>query len=718
MSEYMGILLFLVMSSLFPSLVWIVINKTEEDISDRIKKYLIKSYAFFFCFYYFVLSAMKLYLGYRKENLFESFWNIQGRTYLHYGVVLLILGIALPIIMHIIFKGKEWNIIRFFDSVMFMVFFFTYFIVRKISNPIYCLSYILAAFLTVFALFYIMKHDFRCALEDNWKLQLKYIVPIILLWIVTVVIYIPNELYLSNASDFPISFWYFFVRILFGGIILLGFTTIGAVLFLTKKQMALFGTSLFAILLIGYLQGMILNGQMTQLDGSVQTWSLSKQVVNLIIWFGLAVIIFAFRIRRKEKAEKLIRLVCIYLVLIQMVSLGILLFTSDGKDTKKDVALTKDGLMEIGKENNIVVFVLDQYDGMIIDEIQQLQPDFLAPLHDFTYYRNMVGDFLPTAMSIPYLLSGSEWSEDILESQWNQKAYEREDALLKCLKSQNYDIQIYTDSQYVSESQKDIISNYKENVKRECRMNDLLNLMMQCSKYRISPFALKNYYQYDTKDIVELSDYDEVYKCSDDLPFYEQLLNEGLYVGGAEEKDGQFKFIHMWGAHPPYNLTEDFQHIDYDWRRDVHIGDKISQAKGALKIVYEYIDQLEKLGKYDDTMIIITADHGYKEWLCDENNEVISTSFPICFIKEPNESSENIRISEAPICHTDILATIYKQIGITVEQPTCKEIQENEERIRDFVYAGTEGTFYKFHIDGNVRDLDSWKFMYEIKIQD
>lgn len=261
---------------------------------------------------------------------------------------------------------------------------------------------------------------------------------------------------------------------------------------------------------------------------------------------------------------------------------------------------------------------------MIIDEIQQSQLDFLVPLHDFTYYRNMVGDFLPTAMSIPYLLSGSEWSEDILESQWNQKAYEGEEALLKCLKSQNYDIQIYTDSQYVSESQKDIISNYKENVKRECRMNDLLNLMMQCSKYRISPFALKNYYQYDTKDIVELSDYDEVYKCSDDLPFYEQLLNEGLYVGGAEEKDGQFKFIHMWGAHPPYNLTEDFQHIDYDWRRDVHIGDKISQAKGALKIVYEYIDQLEKLGKYDDTMIIITADHGYKEWLCDENNEVIS----------------------------------------------------------------------------------------------
>lgn len=712
MQQYLGIILLLIICSFIPSIVWIIINRTEQTFLDNLKKYFLKVYAFFFCFFYFLLSGMKLYLGYQKENLFESFWNIQAKTYLHYGVVLIMMGIILPIIMHLVFRSVEWRIIKFFDSMMFMALFSTYFVVRKISNPVYCVTYIIAFLVTAFALLYILNHDFECVSEGDWKLQLKYIVPIMLLWIVTIVIYIPNELFLNNASEFPISYWYFFWRILLGSLIIFVISTFGAIMFLTKKQIIILKTALFSILVIGYLQGMILNGQMSHLDGTAQTWPIGKKIINLSIWLILAMIIVVIRVWKKEKADKIIRLVSIYLILIQTVSLGILIATSDGKDLKKNIALTKDGLTEVGDENNIIVFVLDKYDGLIIDEILETQPDFLEPLHDFTYYRNMVGNFLPTSMSVPYLLTGSDWKEGMLPEEWDEYAYTQEDTLLKVLDQNNYDISVYTDTYLVSNSQMNIISNYKDDVERECGIHELLSIMMQCSKYRMSPFILKNYYQYDTGDITDITQKDNVYKCRDDLPFYEELMGEGLQVVDSEEKKGTFKFIHMWGAHPPYNLTEDFRHIDYDSRRDVHIGDKISQAKGTMKIVYEYISQLKELGKYDDATIIITADHGDFLLPCDENGQIIRTSFPICFVKEPHDNNTEINVSEAPICHTDLLATIYEQLGIDIEERTCKEIEENEEKLRQFIhYDNTTAVISMFEVNGNVRDLDSWKFI-------
>lgn len=34
------------------------------------------------------------------------------------------------------------------------------------------------------------------------------------------------------------------------------------------------------------------------------------------------------------------------------------------------------------------------------------------------------------------------------------------------------------------------------------------------------------------------------------------------------------------------------------------------QAKGAFKMVFDYLDELKRLGVYEDATIVITADHG------------------------------------------------------------------------------------------------------------
>lgn len=702
MQQYRGVLLMLVLCSTFAGIVFVLINRDESRIVDRLKKYLTKSFCFYFFINYFLMSAMKFYLGYQKENLFESFWDIQGATYIHYGVILLIVGIVFPILLHLSFRGKEWQIIKFFDSIMFFVLFFTYFIVRKINNPIYCIAFIIAVMLTLISLSYIMKNDVICAGRKDWKIQAKQAVPVLLYWIVTIVIYIPNELYLSNSSDFSMSYGYFFGKILQGGIILLAVSIVGVLLLLTKKAVSIFCSMLFALLTTGYLQGMLLNGQMTVLDGTAQTWSNQQQVWNLIIWGVIVVTIVVFSVKKKEKTQKIITLFSVYLVLIQVVSLGILLLTSGNVGEKKELALTRKGITEIGDKNNVIVFVLDRFDGLVIDEILEEDPEFINPLHDFTYYRNATSAYAPTARSVPFLLTGVHWKEGTTVEEMWEYAYQG-DTLLSRLAAQDYDISVYTDSQMVSASMKDVISNYEDGIERECSLGDLLNLMMQCSKYRMAPFIMKNYYQYDTYDIASLTADDYVYTWGDDLPLYNSLMGQGLNVVSNKSQAGTFKFIHMYGSHPPYTMTEEYQYIEYDAKRDIHIGNKISQSRGAMKIVYEYIRQMKELGKYDDATIIITADHGHMEDLSDEQGNMIATTIPILFIKEPYDESEEIQISETPVCHDDLIHTIEECIGLEVEEKTCSEILEDENRVRRCVFRDV-----MYQIEGNVRDIESW----------
>ncbi|MDE6622376.1 MAG: hypothetical protein K2K74_18180, partial [Lachnospiraceae bacterium] len=373
-----------------------------------------------------------------------------------------------------------------------------------------------------------------------------------------------------------------------------------------------------------------------------------------------------------------------------------------------ELALTTEGINEIGEENNIIIFILDKFDGTYIEKIADVSPGFFQPLNDFVYYKNATSAFCPTYDSIPFLLSGTEFVEESTVD-YVQYAYD-DDNLLKEISDSGYDIGVYTHKRYVTENMKNIVTNYEDGVKRTCSMSDLFSMMTQCSRYKMAPFAAKGYYIYDTSDIALLVVNDKIVNIEDDLPFYHKLVEEGLRVS-SNNAEGTFRFIHMHGAHPPYTMTEDFQYLEYDYRRDDGWGDDVSQWKGAMKIVYEYIRQLKELGKYDDSLIIITADHGITNSFSDEEGNMIEVSYPILFVKEPLETHEYMVTSNAPVCHADIIATIRKKIGIDVSDKALNEIDSEENRIR-YMSVSTPDLFEKYEINGDVSQINNWRLLY------
>ena len=93
-----------------------------------------------------------------------------------------------------------------------------------------------------------------------------------------------------------------------------------------------------------------------------------------------------------------------------------------------------------------------------------------------------------------------------------------------------------------------------------------------------------------------------------------------------------------------------------------------------------YIEQLKKLGAYDNSTIIITSDHG-----------TIDRPQMIFFIKEKNETHKMMQETSAPITLNELVPTIveslgkdYSEFGSSIHDFNDGELRERTVYIRDF----------------------------------
>ncbi len=133
-----------------------------------------------------------------------------------------------------------------------------------------------------------------------------------------------------------------------------------------------------------------------------------------------------------------------------------------------------------------------------------------------------------------------------------------------------------------------------------------------------------------------------------------------------------------------------------------------------MRIVYEYLDQLRAIGLYDNSEIIITADHGQN--YLNEPQQLQkrglnkNTSSPILLIKKRN-SSGPLCISYAPVSHDEFCATVIESVGANSDAygRSYDDIEENENRIREFEYYREGDVPYQmYYINGIASDVESW----------
>jgi len=652
---------------------------------------------------YFVLSAVKGCLGTWDNTLPESFWDMDRRTYIHYSVPLVVLCFVTSVLL---LKGKwfaDKRIIDLFCAVMFPGSILFFLIFGRISNRSYCTLFLICVGLTLAAKIVcsetVYSKEFVYYQKQGFREAVCAAAPYVGAWVVMHCIFLPNELYINNPGEFTGSYGPFLAITVGGAFLTMVVVLLGELLLLPKTWMSHINLFFMAITVMGYIQNMFLNGKMEILDGDEQVWTMAQQVTNIALWLIVTAVLILL-CSKKKTAAKAGKAVCIYIILIQTVTLGYLILTTDLNSYKQSEEMTVRNSLEIAEGQNVLVFVLDRFDSSWMQTVYEEDADFCEPLADFTFYRNATSQFANTGPGIPYLITATAWKE-AYGTGYGAYAYQ-DSTLLQDMKQQGFDLGIYTNAIYVSDQLYDYISNYDASVEKTYDIGTTMYTMWRCAMYQTTPFLLKSQYSYYSDDIADMVKAPQVWDTENDYPFSERLREEGLMV--SEDYTKAFRFYHMHGAHEPYTLSEDRKYDKTGRESGLY-----SQIRGSMKIVYAYMEQLKTFGKYDDATIIITADHGQQTDFIQETGKPQRVSSPVIMIKEPHQTGTGLQISDVPVSQAEMLASMVRSMGMDTQKygMTLDEAKNDPAKERTFLKLYPE--FVRYTIVGDVWDINNWE---------
>jgi hypothetical protein len=186
--------------------------------------------------------------------------------------------------------------------------------------------------------------------------------------------------------------------------------------------------------------------------------------------------------------------------------------------------------------------------------------------------------------------------------------------------------------------------------------------------------------------------------------------------------------MHLLLPHSP--LAYDEHCVPYDrpqpWTREFYV----QQATCALRSFVEFSDRLRELGLYDDSLIVVAADHGAGFGPVDDDGaptirdatgrDLLAYAHPLLAVKPPGARGE-LQLSASPVQLTDIRSTVCSFLKTCTrnEAPSVFDARDAASRGRRFdaSFLWTQahwdgdypGPFTSYDVRGPVRDVSSWR---------
>lgn len=203
----------------------------------------------------------------------------------------------------------------------------------------------------------------------------------------------------------------------------------------------------------GYIQTMFLNRHLEQMGvrAEAYTASPSKIIVNSIIWTTiiLGALLFA---KFQQNIFKKVMLTS-SLIILGMQCVGyISLFPSADKSAftyysdKDELILDGSKQFTVSSNDNIILFILDNFSSTYLASAVEKYPDLKDFLHDFTYYNNADCNYHGTYPSLPHLLTGNDLDPSLSVDDWLEECWTNTTTndYFSILSDANYKVNLYT----------------------------------------------------------------------------------------------------------------------------------------------------------------------------------------------------------------------------------------------------------------------------------
>lgn len=522
-------------------------------------------------------------------------------------------------------------------------------------------------------------------------------------------LYAPVDLYCSNIDEF----WFDFdvllrMAVMMFGISLVTLTLLYLLAAWIHPYLYRIGLAVgLAVLLITYVQGNFLVGNLPVLDGTSISWedysALQTESVILCI-VVLAIVVLLFLLLKKQLFGKACMYISACLSLMLSVTAITEVFGSDALEPKLKLQISTKNEFVMSGEQNFVIFILDAADSREFSYLLEQDPEYKDIFADFTYYENTVGAYSCTRYAVPYILSGKWYECDTSFEEYMEDLYNTS-PLIEELENRNYRIGLYEPDLH---AQNNDVLRFDNIFEAEFKVKSYLGMARQELKlvgYRYAPYWLKKYC------VLKQAAFDEQLEAGEGsgeitASMENRVFLDHLNAGGitVDDTENSFKFIHLEGAHSPYVYDAEVNIIDESQ------GTYAQNMEASVTLAERYLSALKKSGTYDNTAIIVMSDHGFNRDIdnADMGDNPFMRQCGLLLIKGVGETHDTMQISEAPVSYED-LQEAYRRLLDGAWSDAVFDCREGEQRDRRYLwYAVTDEDYLvEYQQTGYASDLST-----------
>lgn len=522
-------------------------------------------------------------------------------------------------------------------------------------------------------------------------------------------LYAPVDLYCSNIDEF----WFDFdvllrMAVMMFGISLVTLTLLYLLAAWIHPYLYRIGLAVgLAVLLITYVQGNFLVGNLPVLDGTSISWedysALQTESVILCI-VVLTIVVLLFLLLKKQLFGKACMYISACLSLMLLVTAITEVFGSDALEPKLKLQISTKNEFVMSGEQNFVIFMLDAADSREFSYLLEQDPEYRDIFADFTYYENTVGAYSCTRYAVPYILSGKWYECDTSFEEYMEDLYNTS-PLIEELENRNYRIGLYEPDLH---AQNNDVLRFDNIFEAEFKVKSYLGMARQELKlvgYRYAPYWLKKYC------VLKQAAFDEQLEAGEGsgeitASMENRVFLDHLNAGGitVDDTENSFKFIHLEGAHSPYVYDAEVNIIDESQ------GTYAQNMEASVTLAERYLSALKKSGTYDNTAIIVMSDHGFNRDIdnADMGDNPFMRQCGLLLIKGVGETHDTMQISEAPVSYED-LQEAYRRLLDGAWSDAVFDCREGEHRDRRYLwYAVTDEDYLvEYQQTGYASDLST-----------
>lgn len=513
-------------------------------------------------------------------------------------------------------------------------------------------------------------------------------------------VYAPLEMFFYNTDDFwfnfstifPVCFALFFILWMIGSLIFILLTTL-------NKQIYCIGIlGTFVALVCTYIQGTFFVGNLPPMDGTDIDWGQYhiENYKTIILWFVILIcFLLLIKFAKTSFFLKLTEGVSIFLLLILLSSIAFSGIMTSGYKSKDMLVATDKDEFEFSRDTNFLILVLDAVDAGTVTQILETDEESREVFTDFTYFDNVVCAYPFTKYSMPFILSGKWYKNEEPPTEYFREAIQ-DSPLIQEIESQ-YKMEIYSDSiPVVAEENEDRFANMISDYGYVSSYKQFAKGVIKLAGIRYAPYPLKKICynvleRFEQARGIESSiDEEQVYTWNN-KELCQRIKDEEV----SYTSDKVFKLVHVQGAHVPYQYNKNVEKIEN--------GTYLGNVEASITIASRYLNQLKESNVYDNSVIIIMADHGYStEGLEGRQN-------PILFVKGIGEHHA-MKTSSVPVSYDD-LQDAYQLLLKGESSENIFPWEENQIRQRTYLLYKyeEEEKMYEYITEGNAAETEKMK---------